>query len=284
MQNSLNPLSKHFRQPKLYVRLPSSGNFYPNGSIEVPENLEFPVYAMTAKDELRFKTPDALLNGQSTVDVIQSCMPNIKNAWDVPSIDVDAILIAIRIATYGERMEISTTIPGINEERKYDVDLRTLLDGLVASEYNNLISIGDFKIELKPLSYRMFTESALKTFEERRIIKILDDEEMGELEKIQKFNESFQRLTELNVNLAVRSVVSVKYADEAPVTTPVYIQEFFDNADKDIYKAVIEHIENQRKKFVIKPLVARTTPEEIERGAPENFQVPIMFDQSNFFA
>lgn len=284
MQNSLNPLSRHFRQPKLYVRLPSNGNFYPNGSIEVPENLEFPVYAMTAKDELRFKTPDALLNGQSTVDVIQSCMPNIKNAWDVPSIDVDAILIAIRIATYGERMEINTTVPVINEERKYDVDLRTLLDGLAASEYENLITVGDFKIEIKPLSYRMFTENALKTFEERRIIKILDDEQMSEIEKIQKFNESFQRLTELNVNLAVRSVVSVRFADESPVTVPAYIQEFFDNADKDIYKAVIEHIEAQRKKFVIKPLVAKTTPEEIERGAPESFQVPIMFDQSNFFA
>ncbi len=284
MQNSLNPLSKHFRQPKLYVRLPSNGNFYPRGSIEVPENLEFPVYAMTAKDELRFKTPDALLNGQSTVDVIQSCMPNIKNAWDVPSIDVDAILIAIRIATYGERMEINTTVPVINEDKKYDVDLRTLLDSLVSAEYVNVVQVKDFQIETKPLNYRMFTESALKTFEERRIIKIIDDEQLNELEKIQKFNESFQRLTELNVNIAIKSVVSVKYADEPPVTTPAYIQEFFDNAEKDIYKAVIEHIENQRKKFVIKPLVAKTTPEEIERGAPETFQVPIMFDQSNFFA
>ncbi len=284
MQNSLNPLSKHFRQPKLYVRLPSNGNFYPRGSIEVPENLEFHVYAMTAKDELRFKTPDALLNGQSTVDVIQSCMPNIKNAWDVPSIDVDAILIAIRIATYGERMEINTTVPVINEDKKYDVDLRTLLDSLVSAEYVNVVQVKDFQIETKPLNYRMFTESALKTFEERRIIKIIDDEQLNELEKIQKFNESFQRLTELNVNIAIKSVVSVKYADEPPVTTPAYIQEFFDNAEKDIYKAVIEHIENQRKKFVIKPLVAKTTPEEIERGAPETFQVPIMFDQSNFFA
>ena len=31
-------------------------------------------------DEITFKTPDALLNGQATVDVIQSCIPNIKDA------------------------------------------------------------------------------------------------------------------------------------------------------------------------------------------------------------
>ena len=59
MQTSMNPLSRHFRQPKLYVTLPSRGNFYPAGSIDIPPNGEFPVLAMTAKDELRFKTPDA---------------------------------------------------------------------------------------------------------------------------------------------------------------------------------------------------------------------------------
>ena len=284
MHNSVNPLSKHFRQPKLYIRLPSNGNFYAPGAIELTQNMEFPVYAMTAKDELRFKTPDALLNGQSTVDVIQSCMPNIKNAWAVPSIDIDAILIAIRLATYGERMEINTVVPVIKEERKYDVDLRTLLDSLVSTEYNNLVVAGDFKIEVAPLSYKYFTEAALKTFEEKRLIKVLDDTSLSELERLQKFNESFTRITDLNISIVTKSVVSVQYGDEIPVTNPEFIQEFFDNADKDVYRALIEHVDTQRKKFVIKPLLAQTTPEEQERGAPKTFEVPILFDQSNFFA
>lgn len=284
MQNSLNPLSRHFRQPKLYIRLPSGGNFYAPGAIELTETLEFPVYAMTAKDELKFKTPDALLNGQSTVDVIQSCMPNIKNAWGIPSIDIDAILIAIRLATYGERMEINTVIPVIKEDRKYDLDLRTLLDGLMSVQYSNLLSVGEFKIEVKPLTYKHFTEAALKTFEERRIIKLLDDETMSDTDKIQKFNESFSRLTDLNISIVTKSVVSVRYGDESAVTDPDFIQEFFDNADKEVYKALIEHVDTQRKKFAIKPLKAITTEEERERGAPESFEVPIMFDQSNFFA
>ena len=74
------------------------------------------------------KTPDALLNGQSVVNVIQSCLPNIKNAWQIPSIDVDAILIAVRIATYGEKMEIETRVLSAGTERKFDLDLRQLLD------------------------------------------------------------------------------------------------------------------------------------------------------------
>ena len=78
--NSSNPLAKHFRQPALYIKLPSSGRFWPDGSIEIPLNGEIPVYPMTAKDEIMIRTPDALLNGAGTVSVIQSCCPNILDA------------------------------------------------------------------------------------------------------------------------------------------------------------------------------------------------------------
>ena len=64
-----NPLSKYFRQPKIYLRLPSKGKFYSPGSLVMTESGELPVYAMTAKDELLIKTPDALLNGEATVEV-----------------------------------------------------------------------------------------------------------------------------------------------------------------------------------------------------------------------
>ena len=101
IQDSQNPLKKYFRQPKIYLRLPSKGNFYPKGVLDFPESGEIPVYAMTARDELIIKTPDALINGESTVEVIKSCIPNIKDPWKMPNIDTDAILIAIRIAKIG---------------------------------------------------------------------------------------------------------------------------------------------------------------------------------------
>ena len=123
-----NPLISYMRQPKIYIGLPSNGNFWEQDSIDMPINGEFPVYSMTAKDELIFKTPDALMNGQAVVDVIQSCMPNIKNAWDCPNLDIDAILIAIRIATYGDIMNINHLVPGTKEETEHAIDLKILLD------------------------------------------------------------------------------------------------------------------------------------------------------------
>mgnify|MGYP003316542999 CR=1 FL=1 len=127
-ESGSNPLQKHFRQPKIYIKLPSGGLYYPEDSVTIPESGELPVMAMTAKDELALKTPDALLSGQATVDLIHSCMPNIKNAWVMPSLDIDACLIAIRIASNGEHMTISATAPNTKEPVDYTIDLRQVLD------------------------------------------------------------------------------------------------------------------------------------------------------------
>lgn len=55
-----NPLMGQMRQPKIYIRLPSNGEFWENGSLEQTENGEYPVFSMTAQDELKLKIPDAL--------------------------------------------------------------------------------------------------------------------------------------------------------------------------------------------------------------------------------
>jgi len=277
-----NPLKKYFRQPKVYVTLPSNGQFYPEGTIDIPENGEYPVLAMTAKDELAMKTPDALLNGQATVDVIQSCMPNIKDAWKLPSVDLDAVLIAIRIATYGEEMEITTKVPGIGEERSFNIDLRQLLNKLVTANYDGEVPLGDMTVTTRPLTYAEFTEASLKTFEEQRIFALVNDEEISDGEKLSKFNNSFKKLTDLTVNTLTQSIVQITVGDDT-VTNPAHIQEFVDNADKSFFTFITDHLDNQKKKFSIEPLKVNSTDEDVEAGAPKHWEVPITFDQANFF-
>jgi hypothetical protein len=110
-QNASNPLKAFFRQPALYVRLPSNGEGWPPGSLDMPVNRELPVLPMTAMDEITYRTPDALFNGSAVVSVIQSCFPNVKNAWQMPTTDLNTMLAAIRIASYGHDLEIETVCP-----------------------------------------------------------------------------------------------------------------------------------------------------------------------------
>ena len=283
MENQRNPLQRYYRQPKIYLRLPSSGNFYPKGSIEYTETGEYPVFAMTAKDEMIIRTPDALINGQSTVDVIQSCIPNIKNAWQIPSIDIDAILIAIRIATYGESLDITAVIPGLDESRSYVTDLRVMLDRLLAAVYDPVIEIDDnLKIYTRPLNYREFTQNAIKSLEEQRILNIVSDDSIDDAKKLSMFTNSFKKLTDLTINMVGQSVEKIQ-VDGEEVTDQAMINEFIQNADKEFYKRIIDHLEEQKKKFSIPPMKIITTEEERSKGAPDELNVPITMDQSNFF-
>ena len=58
-----NPLAKHFRQPSIYIKLPSEGVWYDESIITISESGEVPVYPMTALDEITYRTADALFNG-----------------------------------------------------------------------------------------------------------------------------------------------------------------------------------------------------------------------------
>lgn len=283
MENQFNPLQRYYRQPKIYLKLPSSGSFYPKGSIEYTDTGEYPVFAMTAKDEMIIRTPDALINGQSTVDVIQSCIPNIKNAWMIPSIDLDAILIAIRIATYGERLDVTTVIPGLDESRSYETDLRILLDRLLSAVYDPAVSIDDnLKIYVRPLTYKEFTQNAIKSLEEQKILSIVNDDSLDEIRKLDLFTSSFKKLTDLTINMVSQSIEKV-IVDAQEITDQVIINDFIKNADKDFYNKILNHLEAQKDKFSIPPMKIVTSEEERAAGAPEEISVPITMDQSNFF-
>lgn len=281
--DAVNPLHKYFRQPKLYIKLPSSGNYYPPGALEKTPNGEYPVYAMTAKDEIAIKTPDALINGQSTVDVIQSCLPNIKNAWAIPSIDVDAILIAIRIATYGENIDVDVTIPNTSITKTYTTDLRLALDRLINAAFEPSVAIDDqMTIYIRPLTYLEFTQNSIKTMEEQRIFTIVNDETLDDSQKIAAFSKSFKKLTEITVGMVSQSISKIVTPD-GEVEDPRFIREFIDNADKSFFSAIMNHLEQERDKFQMRPFKVQTTPEEQEAGAPEEFEAPLTLDVSNFF-
>ena len=278
-----NPLQKYFRQVKNYMRLPSKGKFYPAGVLDMPATGELPVYAMTAKDELLFKTPDALMNGQATVDVIQSCVPNIKNAWLMPSIDLDAVLIAIRIATYGENMDVNITVPNTTIKRDFSMDLRLALDDLMAGQFAETMQIGAMTVTLRPINYKEFTDGAIKSFEEQRIVNVVNDDKLDEQTKVGMFQQSFRKLTDITIAMVANSVVSIA-VDGVVVTDPAHITEFIAKSEKNFYSAVMEHVQKQRDSFSIKPIKVTSTPEDIKAGAPATFEVPVTFDQSNFFA
>jgi hypothetical protein len=282
-QTVSNPLMGMMRQPKIYIRLPSGGNFWKEGSLEPSDTGEYPVYSMTAKDELALKIPDALMNGQAVVDVIQNCMPNIKNAWDCPNVDMDLILIALRVATYGEMMTVPVNIGEFSSE--YQLDLRQLMDQLLNQiSWDPIVPVNDdLTIFVKPINYKTMTKSALQTFETQKIIQLASDESVSEEDKLRIFKESFEKLNEVTIGIINDSVYNVE-SSQGSTTNVKHISEFMANADKSIFDKVKSHIETLRDQNQIKPLKVTTTEEMRAAGVElDEIEIPIQFDPANFF-
>ena len=279
----VNPLISLMRQPKIYVKLPGNGQFWPEGSLTISANGEYPVYSMTAKDELMLKTPDALLNGQAVVNVLESCIPNIKDAWQTPNIDIDALLIAIRMATYGNSMETTVSIAG--QDATYSVDLRSVLDELYSTiGWNERIEIGEnMVVYIRPLNYREVSKASVESFETQRIMNLVNDDTLTEDRKLELFKESFSKLTQVTLGLVVESIYRIDTAAGA-VTDLDFIKEFMEQCDRDIFNAIKDRLDSLRVSNSVKPMKVRATEEMIAAGAPEDIEVPIVFDASNFFA
>ena len=283
MTENANPLNKYFRQPAIYVSLPSGAD-YPPHVVTPTQTGEIGVMPMTAKDEIRFKTPDALMNGQGVVDVIQSCVPDIKDAWQIKSYDLDTILVAIRVATYGETMEINFNVPGANESVSHSVNLPAILDDLRKTKVDANITLDDgLKITVRPLTYKDMTSASLKTFQQQKMYSAIQDSQLSEEEKAKRFDTAFKSLTDLNSSILLKNIQTITMTDGKEITDPTYIKEFVDNANATLIKEIEQKLTALRGQGAVKPLRLKATEAQIKKGAPASYEVPVTFDTSNFF-
>ena len=283
MTENTNPLNKYFRQASIYVKLPS-GTDYPADVVTKSETGEIGIMAMTAKDEVRFKTPDALMNGQGVVDVIESCVPDIKDAWQIKSYDLDTILVAIRIATYGETMEINFNVPGANESVAHTINLPAILDEIQKAKVDTAFTLKDgLKITVQPLTYRDMTSTSLQTFQQQKMYSAVQDSELSDEDKATRFNDAFKKLTDLNASILLKNMASITMTDGTVITDAAHIKEFVDNANATVIKEIETKLMNLRTQGAVKPLKLKASEEQIKKGAPASYEVPVTFDTSNFF-
>lgn len=270
-----NPLQKYFRQPKIFISLPSKGMFYPPGSL-VGDYNSVPVFAMTGMDEIVMKTPDALFSGEATIKLIESCCPYIKDAHNVPSLDIDALLIAIRIATFGEIMTISKKCKECEHENDYEVSLPAILDQINNKKFDNQVAVDDLVITLRPLSYKEMSDFNIENFKLQKMLYQLSQAENSEEETQAAIDKIYLTLAEIQGSLILTSIESVK-TPEAVVTDRAFIAEWLSNTIKDTYNKIKEHLEKVKAAWTLPPLETKCT------NCGHQDKIEISLDQSSFF-
>jgi hypothetical protein len=270
-----NPLKQYFRRPAIYLKLPSLGKMYTPDVVDLPLNGELPVYPMTAIDEITARTPDALFNGSAMVDIIRSCVPNIKNPWAINSVDLDAILIAIRAAAGGSELTITSECPSCKEIADYALNLISVLSQLKSGEYEKELTIDELIIKFKPLTYKEMTEANIGQIELQKTFNLLEIEEDVTV-KTAKIQESLKYITEITMQVLSKTIAYIK-TPSAFVEQTEYILDFLRNSDKNIYALIRDHNSKLKEDSSLKPLEIKCI------HCQHQYQQNYTLDTSNFF-
>lgn len=249
---SENPLKQYFRRPAIYIKLPSNYMGYDSNVIDVPENGELPVYPMTAIDEITSRTPDAVFNGNAVADIVKSCVPAIKDPWSITSIDLDTVLVAIRVASNGENMDIMSTCPACNNEAKFGINLGTVLGHTHSFSYDKVLKVRDLEIKFKPMTYRQSNKNNMDQYEIQKnylAIQEMQDEEI-------KAKESKRLLETLSktMNDAFSETIEYIKTPETTVTNQDFIKEFLLNCDKRTNSAIMDFSVELKNSNQMQPL------------------------------
>jgi hypothetical protein len=271
---AINPLQKYFRQPKVYISLPSKGVYYSAGNLQ--GNIEqIPVYGMTGMDEIMARTPDALLSGESTIKIVESCCPTIKNAWEIVTIDLETILTAIRIATYGNLYGVETKCLQCGEEHAYDIDLNQFIDHYKNCTYENKVVLKDYTINLRPITYKETSEFSIKNFEIQQKFKQVNQMPEGDEKKLIS-DQLFKDIVQLQKEIFSAGIESVE-AGSQTVNERSYINEWLDNCEKSVFDHIKRQLNTINKEWTPPATKVKCT------ACGHEQEVSVTLDQSDFF-
>jgi hypothetical protein len=241
----MNPLKAYFRQPELYINLPSQGKYWPEGSIMIPVNGELPVYSMTAADDMLMLTPDALINGSATVNLIQNCIPNIQDAWQTPSVDLEYLLVAIRIASSGANIQIESVCTSCDQNNDYSIDLRVLLERFDPSAWHQPLILGELMLTFRPLNFQVHNDFANRFFQCKKKLSqtsAIEDTEQRELIS----SEIMSEVNKIDLEYLISNIFMIQ-TKTVTVTEPEFISEFVLNCDKRTYNQIKNHLDLLKK-------------------------------------
>jgi len=289
---AINPLKQYARIPKIYVKLPTNGKFYPTDMFEYTANGEVGVKAMTATDDLYMSNPDSLLNSDSVYHVLKSCVVGLKDPRKLKVPDVNALMMAIRGASKGDKLKLTTVCPKCGEEHEETLSVRSLLDATATLEASGINPVIEFKkedftirVNTQSSPYNDVTGANIVAFELARLQQyISNNPDMPDVERQNRMSDAFQKMADFQKTVFLNSVESVdlvQMSGEEEVVTKVtdkaHIEEFFLDLESADTQLINENVAKLTNDIGV--------PNEIPVVCPHcehEYTMEVKFDPSNF--
>ena len=243
-QTRQNPLKGYFRQIKMYLKLPSGTTYYEPGVVNFTDTGEIGILPMTGNDELILKNPDALLNGEALIEIIRSCAPSVSDPKKLLTNDMDAIITAVRFATYNDSLETELNCPSCNHKNLFRLDLQYSLNNMSYLDPEYVVNLDSgLSVFVKPYGFPEVLKGLHAQFEQSKLARAVESQKLTDEERFKLFSNAYKELSIITYSLMVNSVIKV--VDESKdinVSNKEDIKEFLQNIDKKSVDKISDQI------------------------------------------
>lgn len=234
-----NPLSQYFRTPALHVSLPSQGKFYEKNSLVQTADHQYPILPMSRQDELVYSSVSAH-SGSMIASIIASCVPNIKDVWKMPAIDIDKLLVAIKVASNGNLLMTNTVCTNCQIENKIEIDLTQVLDQFETPDYDQPLVLQDLKIYFRPILYQQANDNIADQISEQAVLDTINDD-LDQDVRSQKIDQLLHKVRDLASTVLAKHIRCIQ-TPSTQVDSQLHIIEWLANCDRDTYFRLQQHV------------------------------------------
>jgi len=274
-----DPLSHFYRTKEIFVKLPSKGHWYKQKPTLTADH-EIGVYPMSVKDEVLFKVPDTLYNGDAIFEVIKSIAPDIIDPYEICLVDVDVLLLASRSNLNSGEMPVTAGCPHCKKVHEYEIKLKDILSKVqhISTEPTDLELSNGLIVTFKPNTLASVNASHIMNTESIRIASQINDDTDPESAK-ELFKSSLEKTTGATIIVISDAIEKITTPDGTVVDNIESIANWLTNTDAATIEILKKHSSNLNKSGMQTQFTFICSNEECK----EEFQAPLDYNPAFFF-
>ena len=144
--------------------------------------------------------------------------------------------------------------------------------------YNQPFEYKGMTVYIQPLNFENINQQNLETFEQQRLVMMVNNSELSTEDKQTRFHEIFSKMTEYTIRGVSGSIRKIITPEGVEVTDPSHHYEFVKGAERQFYDSLRKHVENVQKGIPEKTVSTNCSE------CNHSYDTPFTFDQANFFA
>lgn len=137
-----NPLLADLEQneafPAVSVALPTGGRWYDESVLEGADPLDLEVGVLGIMAEQNYRDPWLLMSGESMPRLLRDVCPSVKIPSELAEVDLEAILLASRLVSFGPTMELKHKCEWVDPEAEKAAEEKK-----VEEEQSNLAKVAE---------------------------------------------------------------------------------------------------------------------------------------------